>query len=381
MLNKKQRKIIIYTLMLIYTYIFITTNVSGVEKQFMEVDVPSAVVIDAETGRVLYEKNAYEERAMASLTKIMTSILLIENCKEEEIITAPKEVSWIGGSLMGLKAGDTVTSKDLLAGMMLPSGNDAAFTAAMHIGGNIESFASMMTNKAKEIGAYNTSFKNPHGLDAEGHYSTAYDLALIMRYALKYPIFCETINKTSKSVNISGSEKVLTNTNALLRTYEYADGGKTGYTANAERCLICTASKNGIRLICVVLGATTTDIRFSTARNLLEETFNRYKKIDLSSHLNFTLRLPIIRGEDDYYDININETLTYIMTEEEIDKIYIKEDIIDNLYGGDIEGKYLGRLQLMLDDEVIFSKDYMLNNDIMKKSVKKYYKEIILKFC
>ena len=168
--QKKKKKIIIISLMIIYVYIILTTNMYSKEieeKDFLNVNVPSAVVIDSKTGRVLYSHNMNDERAMASLTKVMTSILLIENTNEDDIITAPKEVNWLGGSVMGLKAGDKIKSKDLLAGMLLPSGNDAAYTVAIHISGDIETFANLMNKKAFEIGAYNTSFKNPHGLDTE----------------------------------------------------------------------------------------------------------------------------------------------------------------------------------------------------------------------
>ncbi len=380
MLSKKQKRIFIYVLMLIYTYIFLSKDVFGAEKNLFKVDVPAAVVIDAETGRVLYEQNKDDKRAMASLTKIMTCILLIENSNLDDIVTVPNEVNWIGGSLMGLRGGDKVTVHDLLVGMLLPSGNDAAYTSGIYVGGTVEDFANMMTNKAKQIGAYSTSFKNAHGLDADGHYSTAYDLALIMKYALKYDVINKIISSRSMDVRINGEVVTLTNTNALLKSYEYVDGGKTGYTDNADRCLICTATKDDMRLIAVVLGATSTELRFGETRRILEECFNMYKKEDLSNYINFSIEIPIIKGEEDKYVIEVNESVTYPIQEAEKERIYIKEDLIESLNGGDLKGKYLGRIQLMLDDEVLLKKDYMLENDIMKKSMKKYFSEIINNF-
>ncbi len=379
-MNKKRRRMMTYMLMVIYAYILLSSNVLGSDKNFMKVDVPSAVVIDANTGRVLYEQNAYEQRAMASLTKIMTSILLVENAKLDEMVTAPKEVDWIGGSVMGLKSGDKVTVHDLLAGMLLPSGNDAAYTSGIFVGSTVENFASMMTNKAKQIGAYSSSFKNPHGLDADGHYSTAYDLALIMRYSLKFKCIRDIINSETMTVKISGEEVTLKNTNALLRTYEYADGGKTGYTSNAERCLICTATKNNMKLIAVVLGATSTELRFNTTKDILEKCFDKYKEEDLSKYLNFSIQIPIIRGEEQYYNIDINENLKYPLSKEEIDRLYIKQDMVSIINAGERKGKYLGRIQLLIDDEVIFYKDYMLEKDIEKRTTKSFYKDILGSF-
>ncbi len=266
---------------------------------------------------------------------------------------------------------------DLIAGMLLPSGNDAAYTSAIYVGGDIENFAKMMTNKARSIGAFDTSFKNPHGLDTDGHYSTAYDLALIMRYAIKYDVINKIVASKSMDVKINGETVTLNNTNALLKTYEYADGGKTGFTNNAERCLICTATKNNRRFIVVVLGATTTELRFNTARELLEKCFELYNKEDLSNWLKFDIELPVIKGEEDKYVVKVDENVSYIISEDEKDKIYIKQDFIESLYGGDKKGKYIGRVQLLLDDEVIFVKDYMLDEDLEKKSVKKYFKECL----
>ena len=148
-----------------YTYAESDNN----SKSFVNIESKYAVVIDFDSGRVLYEKNAYDRSKMASLTKMMTSILLVENCKMDELIEVPKEATLIGGSEVGLKSNDMVSAKALLYGMMLPSGNDAAYTVGLHLGGTIDNFADMMNNKAKKIGVYNTNFANPHGLDDENN--------------------------------------------------------------------------------------------------------------------------------------------------------------------------------------------------------------------
>lgn len=191
----------------------------------------SVIVIDNLTGRVLYQKNAKKRVSIASLTKIMTSIMLVSNCNMNDKIIIPKQATLIGGSVAGLKSGQEVTVKDLLYSMLLPSGNDAAYTVGYHIGnGDIKNFAYLMTKKAYSIGAYDTSFVNPHGLDNENHYSTAYDVAQITRYALKNKYINEAVNTRQQTVNVGSTMKTLSNTNRLLRIYSYADGVKTGFT-------------------------------------------------------------------------------------------------------------------------------------------------------
>ena len=157
------------------------------------INARSALVMDFESGTILYEKNAYRKRPMASTTKIMTAIIALENCDLDEEVIISKKAAGMGGSVMGLKAETSIKMIDLLHGMLICSGNDAAVAVAEHIGGSIEGFSELMNQKALELGAYSTSFSNPHGLDAENHYTTAYDLAKITRYALNNPVFNEIV--------------------------------------------------------------------------------------------------------------------------------------------------------------------------------------------
>lgn len=221
------------------------------------VTADAAVVMDYETGEVLYGKNMHVQRPPASTTKIMTTILGIElgNLKDK-VIASPRAASQEGSSIW-LKAGETLTMEEMLYGIMLSSGNDASVAVAEHIAGNVEKFAELMNRKAKEIGAINTHFMNPNGLPNEQHLTTAYDLAMIMRYGMQYPIFRELNATKYKSIAWPGSEwdRGLRNHNKLLWMYADADGGKTGYTKAAGRCLISTAQRNGRRVIAVVLHA------------------------------------------------------------------------------------------------------------------------------
>lgn len=342
-------------------------------KLFLNIDTPAAVVIDNDSGRILYDKNAQEKRPMASLTKVMTSIMLVENCSMDEMIEVPQKAAVLGGSTVGLKKGDMISARSLLYGMLLPSGNDCAYTVGEHIGGSIENFAVMMTKKAHEIGALNTSFANPHGLDDPNHYTTAYDMALITRYALKNKYINEVVKTRSETINFGSFSKLLNNTNALLRNYEYADGVKTGFTNGANRCLIASATKDECRYIVVILGAQTTKVRFNDAKVLLEECFNRYKKTDVSKLLNFYINIPVIKGNIQNYERNVNDKLLIPLTQEEYEKIYIKQNLTSNIIPPMKQGDKLGNVEAYIGDEKIYSKDIYLDYDIDKNSILDYF--------
>lgn len=195
----------------------------------------AAVVIDRESKRILYGKKENEKRAMASTTKIMTCILAIERGKLDEIITVSKTASAVGGSTLGLNTGDKITMNDLLYGLMLCSGNDAAAQIAQTVGGNYEGFANLMNEKAEVLGLKNTHFVTPHGLDDEDHYTTAYELAILTDYALNNKKFAEIVNTKAKSILINGKQENISNTNELLGYMQGVNGVKTGYTSMARK--------------------------------------------------------------------------------------------------------------------------------------------------
>ncbi|MEG2235959.1 MAG: D-alanyl-D-alanine carboxypeptidase family protein [Clostridia bacterium] len=358
-----------------FSNIFATEFVNT--KEYLNINVPSAVVIDNVTHRVLYEKNANEQRNIASLTKIMTCILLAETCDLNEVINVPDQAVWIGGSELGLKKGDTITVYNLLVGMLLPSGNDAAYTAGIHVGGSIEKFGEMMTSKAKEIGAVNSNFKSAHGLDTEGHYSTAYDMAIITSYALKNKTINDIVASKSLTVKFGKTTKILNNTNSLLKTYEYADGVKTGYTDKAQRCVISSATKDNFRIICVVLGATDTKTRFNTAKDLMSKTFEMYFNQDLSNIMNWYIKIPVIKGNTDYYESNIKDNMIFPIILDEFENIYVKQNFIKEIKAPMKKNTYLGNIKMYLDEEEIYTKDIFLEEDIFKKTFTNYLKEEI----
>lgn len=378
--NQKGIKILILTILfnIFFSNFFSSVFASVINKSYIEVASPSAIVIDNKTGRVLYQKNAYEKRAMASLTKIMTSILLVENCNMDEKITVPAQATWQGGSVVGLKKNDVLTARSLLYGMLLPSGNDCACTVAIYLGGTIENFAKMMNQKALEIGAKDTNFVTPHGLDDPNHYSTAYDLAIITKYALQNKYINEAVNTVQANINFGSFSKLLTNTNALLRTYSEVDGVKTGFTNNANRCLIASATQNGFRIITVILGADTTEKRFGDAKKLIQETFKRYEQKDISNYMNWYIKVPVYKGSIPYFEKKISESCTIPLTKEEYESIYIKQQIMPVINPPTIKGLKIGVIELYIENEKIYSTDVYSDVNIYKKTIFDYMKDGIV---
>ena len=223
----------------------------------LSLSAASAVLIEAETGTVLYAKNCDERRAMASTTKIMTAILTIEAGDLDRDFTADPYAIMVEGTSMGLRAGDIVSRRDLLYGILLPSGNDAANAAAVSVSGSMSAFVEKMNEKAEQLKLQNTHFVTPSGLDADGHYTTARDLANLTAYAMKNETFREIVKCKTKQVEFGNPpyKRTLYNSNKMLSRYDGAIGVKTGFTDNARRCLVSAAERRGTTLIAVTLNA------------------------------------------------------------------------------------------------------------------------------
>ena len=241
----------------------LTSSNCIVEDKIVEPETNSraCIVIDRKTNTILYGKNENTQRKMASTTKIMTATIIIENCNLEETIEVSKKAAGTGGSRLGLKTGDKITIRDLLYGLMLCSGNDAAVALAEHAGKDIKGFSELMNQKASDLGLTNTHFETPHGLDSDEHYTTAYELAILTNYALQNKIFSQIVGTKNYTVTINGYPKNLSNTNELLGTFDGVYGVKTGFTNGANRCLVTACKRNDMDIICVVLGADTKKFR------------------------------------------------------------------------------------------------------------------------
>lgn len=250
---------------------------SDISNQTLNLNSRSCVVIDRLTQSILYGKNEKNKVKMASTTKIMTAIVVLENSSLDTTVEASKKAAGTGGSRLGLKTGDKITIRDLMYGLMLCSGNDAAVCLAESIGGSVEGFAELMNAKAQELGLSNSHFESPHGLDSDQHYTTAYELALLSDYALKNPTFLNIVGTKNHTVTINGTPKTLSNTNELLGNLDGVYGIKTGFTNGANRCLVTACKRGNMDIICVVLGADTKNFRTKDSIKLIEYSFKNFE--------------------------------------------------------------------------------------------------------
>ena len=269
-----------------------------------------ALVLDAVTGRVLFQKDADQQALIASTTKIMTALIVCERCNVLDRMRIPKEAVGIEGSSMYLQEGEVLTLQELLYGLMLSSGNDAAVALAIYCGGTVEGFAELMNDKAHSLGLQNTHFENPNGLDSPGHYSTARDLAVLAAYAMENPVFYKTVS--AKTVTVG--QRYLRNHNKLLWQVEGADGVKTGFTRAAGRILVSSATRHGRRLICVTLNDPND---WSDHCALLEEGFSRYSVRQILSAGDRVGTLEVESGRESQVEVLAASDLAYALAPEE----------------------------------------------------------------
>lgn len=277
----------------------------------------NAIIMDVATGRSLYKKNAFEQVAMASTTKIMTFIIVAEYCDIKDITTVSKESAATGGSTMHLKKGEEISVEALLYGLLLNSGNDAACALAEHTAGSITEFCKLMNEKARLLGAYDTHFTSPHGLDNNEHYTTCYDLALITKAAIQDPLFVKIIS--TKQITISGHS--LTNTNPLLGEYEEVVGGKTGYTSKANRCLMLYVKNNNISAIIILLGSPSSAARISDGAYLTKYATKCFKTFTIECKGKILETIKVSKGTmSSVYNI-ITDNITLTLAKKDILKI------------------------------------------------------------
>lgn len=267
---------------LLFAFLFVFVSLPHFSLSAAEISAASAVVIDADTMEVLYEKNADEKRPIASTTKIMSALIACESGKLSDTVNITWEMVNTQGSLLGLRVHDKITLYDLVVGMILPSGNDAANATAIYLSGSIEAFAAEMNKKAAQFGMTDSLFVTPSGLDEGDHHSTARDMAVLTANALNNKDFAEIFAMSSADVNINGETLTVYNHNRLLNELDCCIGGKTGYTDKAGRCLVSAARQNGNTLVCVTLGAPDD---WNDHKKLYEECFAKYEKMPVSGCL------------------------------------------------------------------------------------------------
>lgn len=334
-----------------------------------EIPAKSAVLMDAASGRVLFENNADEQMPPASITKIMTLLLTFEaiengTLKYSDIITCSEHAASMGGTQIWLEPGEEMTAEDLIKATAINSANDASMTLAEHIGGSEEGFVSMMNEKAKTLGMENTNFVNPTGLDAENHYSSARDIAIMSRELLKH----EDIKKFSTiwMDTLRNGETGLTNTNKLVRFYKGCTGLKTGTTDGAGSCLSASAERNGISLIAVSMGSATSNERFSSCRTLLDYGFSAFELFTPEISEEELPAVPIVKGVVPEISLEFSETPP-VLLEKGKSKEVKKEIIVEEFKNAPVNrGDNLGKVVFSSDGETIAEVPLTAADDVEK---------------
>lgn len=363
----------------ILVLIFIVVGIISIDAASdINTSAKAAIVMDVKTKRVLYSKNMNTQLEMASTTKIMTALLAVESGKLNDIVTIKQSSCNVEGSSVYLKPGEKLTVEELLYGLMLRSGNDASVAIAEYIGGNVDNFVALMNKKAKDIGADNTHFMNPNGLPDNSHYTTAYDLALITSYAMKNSKFSEIVGSKNKTIPGPPGEnwnRILKNKNKMLWTFEGANGVKTGYTKDAGRCLVTSATRNNMQLVCVVLNC---GPMWEESTALLEYTYKNYSNIKLLDKEKYTKKVATIKGKQKYVDLKPLDDIVIPIKENEAAKVEIKIDSINNHIAPIYKGAKAGEISVYIDKTIIAKTPLIYQKDV-KSSDLLYNLKMILK--
>lgn len=365
--------------LLVVVQVFIGSICEAVEE--INLNAKSAIVFDRTYKKVLYSKNIHEKLPNASTTKVLTAIVAYENADMNDMVTVSKKAASTTGSRLGLRTGDKILLGDLMKGLLICSGNDAAVAIAEYVGGTEEIFCEMLNEKAKEIGANDTNFVTPHGLDREEHYSTAYDLALISDYALNIPYIANIVSKRNETVKINGNYKNLNTTNEMLSTYSGANGVKTGYTGNAGRCLITSATSDNWQLISVVLGCDTKKFRTNDSIKLLDYCFKNYEFFDIASLVEKNYKIYVEKSEEGIYTVNFNEEYILPMLKEEIEKIRVEYNITKSFTAPLISGEEIGNINIYCEDELLKVFKLINRKTVERKTMIDYIKSLTNDIC
>ena len=365
-------KKIVFILISLFSFIFIK-NVSAVE---MEISAKSAILVDFNTGKVLYSKNENEPLAMASMTKVMSMLLIMEkiddgSLKYDDIVEISTESSSMGGSQIFLNPGDKYKVIDLLKGVAMASANDAVVALAEKTYGSKEHFIEAMNKKAESLGLKNTHFVNVHGLDEEGHYSSAYDMSVMARELLKHEkildftrVYEEYLTKPD------GSQIWLVNTNKLVRFYDGVDGLKTGYTQNAGYCLTATGKKNNLRLISVVMGEESIEKRSSDTVKLLNYGFNTFKVNLIKNKSEILGKVNVQKGKKENVDVVLVNDLIELLNASDKPSNYKFKILVDKITAPVKKGDVIGKVKVLNDNGILISQvDITVNENVLKANL------------
>jgi len=350
----------------------------------LNLDSASAILIDASSGKILYEKNIDEKLPMASMTKIMSMLLIMENIENgslnyDDKVIISKNASGMGGSQVFLQEGEEYKVEDLLKCIAVSSANDAVVAMAEKISGSTEEFIRFMNNKTKELGLENTNFANPHGLDDENHYSSAYDMAILAKELLKYPdILKYTSIYEDYLTKPDGSQVWLVNTNRLVRFYDGVDGLKTGYTTNAGYCLTATAKKNDLRLISVVMKSSSGDARSKDTATLLTYGFNSFKNNVIYSKDKALGEVEVLKGKVDKIKVYLKEDATEILGVTEKPGDYSFNIKVKKIEAPLKKNTVVGTAEIFNNEgNIIAEKEIIIKEDLVKAGFWDYLKRNI----
>jgi len=359
---------------LFFILFLIPFSVRGEELNLAE-NAKSAILIEASTGEILYKKNANERLAPASMTKIMSLILIMENIengnlKWNDIVVVSKNASSMGGSQIFLETNEMMTVEDLVKGICIASGNDATVALAEKIAGTESAFVQLMNDKAKSLGLKNTNFVNSTGLDAENHYSTANDMAVMARELVKHEKILEfsSIYEDYLRKNTENSFW-LVNTNKLVKFYSYIDGLKTGFTSEAGYCLTATGKKNNMRLISVVMGAESTDKRSSDTLAMLDYGFNMYRINTVITKDGNLGRVKVNLGKEEYVDIASVNDINILNNSQTGDRNITYEFSVDDINAPVKKGDIIGKISVYEDGKFLLEEEITVVKDVDKANI------------
>lgn len=339
----------------------------------------NSVLMEASTGKILYEKNKDERVAVASLTKMMAQILILEEIEKgsltwEEEVKASSNAAGYGGTQIYLQPGEMMTVRDLMKGISMASANDATVALAERIAGSESAFVEKMNQKAKELGLKNTNFVNPTGLDEANHYSSAYDIGLIAMELLKHDQILEFSSLYEDYLRVDTPNKFwLVNTNKLIRFYDGADGLKTGFTDNAGYTMAVTAKRNDMRLIAVVLGEEVSKVRNQETTDLLDYGFNLYKVNVIKKQGDIIKTLEFDKGSKNSVDVILNQDITVLAKKNDTDKTYTEKVLIDEIKLPLSENQQVGTLEIYDGSEKVGSYPLIVKEEVKKKSMWKIF--------
>ena len=377
-MNKRIKKIIIS---MIFIAIIMTNCIFVYATNDLNVDAKASLIIEENSGKVIHEDNSNVQNYPASVTKILTAILTLENCELTDTVTVSKTaISNIpsGYVIAPLFVGEQMSVEDLLYALMLKSANDAAYVLAEHVGGSVEGFSEMMNKKAEELGCKNTHFVNPNGIHNSNHYTTAYDMYLIARYAMKNEEFVKIVSTYQHALSAtnkySKNDRIMKNTNSFVnpssRYYdENVKGIKTGTTLQAGNCLITNISKNGFDVITVILGARTSESKFSETKKMMNYTFDNYEFTQIHKKGDVIKNIEVEKATKETKSLNL-----IISDDIKAEEIEPEISLVDEIIAPILKGQELGTIKYTVDG-LEYNAKLLAENDVIKKT---YYVEILL---